>query len=98
MVLPELALSVTEAGTEVNDSVPCSTSSVMVLRLVSASPTDSSLLPVKSMAVLTAVLTEVDVVALIVTPLNWLIGASLLPVTVIVRVVVAVAPLVSLTS
>ena len=98
MLAPLLALKVTLLGAEVNDRVPFSTARMIELRLVSLSPTDKSLAPVKSIAVLTAVTIDVVAVELMAVPLNWLTGASLAPVTVIVRVLVCVAVLVSFTS
>ena len=98
MLVPLLALKVTPLGSEVNDRVPFSTARMIEVKLVSLSATNKSLLPVKSMAVLTAVTIDVVAVELMAVPPNWLIGASLAPVTVIVKVLVRVALLVSLTS
>ena len=98
MLFPVLALKVTLLGAKVKESVPCSTVSVIDERLDSLSVTDNSLVPVKSTAVLIAVLTDVVLVELMAVALKWLIGASLVPVTVMVSVFVLVAPLVSLTS
>ena len=96
--VPLFALKVTLPGVDVNDSVPCSTVRVMDARLVSASATERSRVPVKSMAVLTAVVNVVEPVELIAVPLSWLIGGSLVPVTLIVSEVTEVAPLVSTIS
>ena len=82
----------------VTTNVPLSTDKTTHDRLVSLSATDKSLLPVKLIAVLTVVVTDVVAVELMAVPLNWLIGASLAPFTVTVNVVVCVAPLVSFTS
>ncbi len=98
MLLPVLGVRFTTLGGVVNDKTPCSTSSVMVLRFESTSVTVSNLVPVKSMAVLDGVVTDVDAVELIGVPLNWLTGASLAPVTATVSVLVTVAPLASFTS
>ncbi len=98
MLTPDEALRLTLLGVEVKSSVPCSTVNVMVDRFVSTSPTESSLVPVKLIAVLAAVVTEVDADELMAVPLNWLTGGSFSPVTSTVRVVVEVAPFASVTS
>ena len=69
--MPEFVITgVRPLGAVVKDSVPCSTSRVMLLRLLSASATESSLVPAKSIAVLTAVVTEVVLVELMGVPLK----------------------------
>ena len=103
MVDPLELLKVTFVGGVVNDNVPCSTTSVMVDKFVSASLTDNNFVPVKSKEdgdadVLAVAVIDVLLVELMGVPLKLLIGASLVPVTVNVSVVVDVAPLASLTS
>ena len=79
-------------------SVPCSTVSVTDAKSLSASATEIAFTPVKIKSVLMAVVRVVVDVLEKDAPFNWLTGGSFVPLTVNVKVVVDVAPRLSVSS